>query len=207
MMRYIVCYLIVSAMKYQMRFVIFCKKIGFKKKIMTGANEAKHRRGLEKFYVPISKLHKATRQDFVKIAKEISLQFGLNEDTMERLCDALMERLFADIERMKPWECGECSFMNRKMMVGGLWRLYNQLNECGLCGAKRFEENRKRKQSRANPKETTKYKSYDEPLNKPLQLPPQLKTKWDAIAESSCGQCTMKQTMYLEEFTVPHMNV
>eukprot|EP01083_Nonionella_stella_P004798 13991_1 len=172
-----------------------------KKEIAKWMNRGRNRLQLQKFYGPISKLHKATRGDFIKVAKEISL---FDEDTMERLCDALMERLFADIERMKPWKCSACWFMNRKMMIGGLWCLYNQLNECGLCGTKR--DSRRRRGSDADEKATTHHKSYDEPLSNTLQLPPQLKTKWDAIAKTSYGICTMDQAMYLEEFTLDHMN-
>eukprot|EP01084_Bolivina_argentea_P234864 395376_1 len=37
-------------------------------------------------------------------------------------------------QREPIWECNHCSYINTKIMVGNLWRFYNKLNQCGLCG-------------------------------------------------------------------------
>eukprot|EP01084_Bolivina_argentea_P141518 248672_1 len=92
---------------------------------------------LDKFYYPISKLHGARKQDFVDVAKQIEL---FDNDTVDKLSEFLFNKLFYDIEIIKPWMCDHCSFTNRKMMVGSSWRLYNQLNECGLCGKSRYNK-------------------------------------------------------------------
>eukprot|EP01084_Bolivina_argentea_P097244 174832_1 len=39
-----------------------------------------------------------------------------------------------DKVRAKKWKCNHCCYINQKIMVGGLYRLYNQSSRCGLCG-------------------------------------------------------------------------
>eukprot|EP01083_Nonionella_stella_P031853 87176_1 len=164
-------------------------------------HDNKHK--LEEFYVPISKLHKASRQDFIKIAKKTEL-LQQNPNMIEKLCDQLIERLFTDIERMKPWKCSVCWFMNRKIMVGGLWALYNQLNECGLCGA---EGNKRKtsKRSEDNRKTSKRSKPYREPSPNIAQLPTDLKAWWNDIHNNNKhGICSINRDrkVFLENFTV-----
>ena len=85
---------------------------------------------LELFHGPISKLTKATKRDFEDVIKAINRKYShrlFNVDDSNELCRYLFKKLFHDLEHLKPWSCDRCHFSNRKMMVGGLWRLYNQL--------------------------------------------------------------------------------
>eukprot|EP01083_Nonionella_stella_P022031 60907_1 len=115
---------------------------------------------------------------------------------VEKLGGQLIERLFTDIERMKPWKCKVCGFMNRKQMIGGLWCLYNQLNECGLCGA---EGDKRRKSKREADR---KYKPMTPSISSNtgrIQLPPGLKNRWNGIV----GKCTgtnRDSSVHLQEF-------
>eukprot|EP01084_Bolivina_argentea_P069955 127232_1 len=83
------------------------------------------------YHRPISKSIDVTEQDFVNVTKKIDL---FDKVTSAKLSNHLFEKLLKDIERIKPWKCNFCWFKNRKMMVGGYFRYYNQLNSCGLCG-------------------------------------------------------------------------
>eukprot|EP01084_Bolivina_argentea_P265850 450758_1 len=62
----------------------------------------RNRDALTKFYDAISKLHQATKNDFVKIAEEIKL---FNQYEIDKLSNELIERLFTDIEKIKEWSC------------------------------------------------------------------------------------------------------
>eukprot|EP01084_Bolivina_argentea_P098579 177154_1 len=143
----------------------------------------RNRNKLMKFYEPICKLHKATRQDFVKIAEEIKL---FDEKMIQKLANKLMERLFSDIERMKPWKCQHCWFINRKMMIGGLWCLYNQLNECGLCGEERYK-------IKSSKKKDIKFQRLNDELyniegiENDFELPNELRIKWKSVEPLKCS--------------------
>eukprot|EP01083_Nonionella_stella_P141493 436093_1 len=161
---------------------------------------------LTKFYGPISKLHKASKHDFVTIAYDIGI-FD-DENMIHRLCAKLMERLFTDIERMKPWKCRACWFMNRKMMIGGLWCLYNQLNECGLCGEERHKINKSNK----HPENRTCNQTSNESTEDEFKLPHHVMNEWkDAQAAEHDDEisCTIKdhkkEQIYLERWTVKTM--
>eukprot|EP01084_Bolivina_argentea_P276575 471938_1 len=43
-----------------------------------------------------------------------------------------------DKEKVLPWECQTCQFLNCSLMVNGLWRHYNEGNKCGMCGDSRY---------------------------------------------------------------------
>ncbi len=84
---------------------------------------------LEKFYEPICKLREARQQDFTQVIESINDIIPLfDEDTGNKLCDYLFKKLFYDLEQVNQWRCSFCGFSNRKLMVGGLWRLYNQFS-------------------------------------------------------------------------------
>eukprot|EP01083_Nonionella_stella_P147885 467265_1 len=170
-----------------------------KQRIAAWKIENKHK--LEAFYVPISKLHKASKQDFIKVAKQTKL---FDDNMIQRLSNELMERLFADIEQMKPWKCESCWFMNRKMMVGGLWRLYNRLNECGMCGAQPLHRIEMKQCSSFDNLESVNVTYTSHPLENSPRLPPELMTEWKQIEKTPHGLCAIEhdQTMYLEEFTL-----
>eukprot|EP01083_Nonionella_stella_P073086 197384_1 len=173
-----------------------------KKDIATWKDRNRHK--LEEFYLPISKLHKASRKDFIKVAEKIKL---FDEKMMEKLCDKLMERLFTDIERMKPWKCAVCWFLNRKMMIGGLWCLYGQLNECGLCGAERYKSRTRSRHSTVITR--TQSNTHQEPPVDDLKLPSELNAKWSSIEKTShhgqCANAGNASTVYLEAFSVANM--
>eukprot|EP01084_Bolivina_argentea_P081289 147205_1 len=42
--------------------------------------------------------------------------------------------MWEDKVRAENWKCSHCCYVNQKIMVGGLYRLYNQNSRCGLCG-------------------------------------------------------------------------
>eukprot|EP01084_Bolivina_argentea_P071071 129254_1 len=92
---------------------------------------------LSRFHEPISKRENAVKQDFINVANEIDL---FDEETNNVLCEYLLHKVTNDIQYIKPWDCNHCSFVNRKCMINGLWRYYNQFNECGLCGYLRNEK-------------------------------------------------------------------
>eukprot|EP01083_Nonionella_stella_P004800 13996_1 len=173
-----------------------------KQEIIEWKNKGKNRHKLEEFYAPISKLHKASKHDFIKTAQQIKL---FDETMTHRLCDKLMERLFTDIERIKPWKCNVCWFRNRKMMIGGLWCLYNRLNECGLCGTKRSPHNATNYKHFDVDRNRAQCKLYPDPLQHVLQLPPHIKAEWDQIETTPHGICSMNHTIYVEEFTLRKM--
>eukprot|EP01083_Nonionella_stella_P004799 13992_1 len=164
-----------------------------------------HSDKLKTFYTAIAKQHQASRDDFIKIAKETKL---FDPIMVEKLSEELMDRLFTDIERMKPWKCDECWFLNRKMMIGGLWYLYNQLNECGLCGVERDKKDDEvdvlNKMDRSN---TYHGPSSLEPME--LEESAEAKEEWDEIEHNQMCSITAKNAitikMYLEEFTIKEM--
>eukprot|EP01084_Bolivina_argentea_P314753 545200_1 len=139
------------------------------------------RTSLEKFYVPISKMNQATMQDFIDVVAYInkSLQFELlNPNTTEKLCSYLFHKLFDDIERIRQWRCSNCYFVNRKLMIGALWRFYNQLSECALCGH--------RKDRRiTNIKPLLSYK-HEHTINKST-LPKNVLEIWETVKEIGCN--------------------
>eukprot|EP01084_Bolivina_argentea_P100281 180091_1 len=46
-------------------------------------------------------------------------------------------KMMKDKEKIRPWNCNNCEFLNDRFMVNGLWRYYNETNKCGLCGHSR----------------------------------------------------------------------
>ena len=44
----------------------------------------------------------------------------------------------------KQWECSNCKYVNKPLMVGSLWRFCNEVNICGLCDNHQHAENDKR---------------------------------------------------------------
>eukprot|EP01083_Nonionella_stella_P002440 7039_1 len=38
------------------------------------------------------------------------------------------------------WDCNHCAYRNVSLVVGSLWRFYNKMCECALCGAHRYVE-------------------------------------------------------------------
>eukprot|EP01083_Nonionella_stella_P193970 715789_1 len=98
-----------------------------------------------------------------------------------------------DKEKMRPWICQSCEFVNCKLKVDGLWRYYNQANKCGLCGDSRHEilndikddEQPRRHLRRRNTMAFSAFKTYQSQLNATQQ--PIIDTeKWDEIDDSEC---------------------
>eukprot|EP01084_Bolivina_argentea_P314752 545196_1 len=161
---------------------------------------------LDKFYDPISKLGNARMEDFKNVAKEIKL---FEKNIQDKLCNYLFNKLFYDIEHIKPWQCKYCSFSNRKMMVGGLWRLYNQLNQCGLCGHSRYGESAKlSQQSEVEMKNIVESKDENSLLHKHIS---ELNVYWIKVSASKhfkskeCNHKSKKSNinqMYLDGLNV-----
>eukprot|EP01084_Bolivina_argentea_P223310 377862_1 len=140
------------------------------------------RNALEKYYDPISKLDKATQHDFVDITNSIIKDTNfitLDTDMIDELCNKLIKQLFMDIEKTKPWKCN-CWFINRKIMVNGLWRLYNQLNVCGMCGAPRAENKIRQRNNSINDKEI------DESNKTDLKLPDEVSIYYKKVKLETC---------------------
>eukprot|EP01084_Bolivina_argentea_P069956 127233_1 len=98
--------------------------------IMSQEFKLKCKEDLMAFHAPISKSVEATLEDFIDVANKID---WIDEKTGKELSEHLYKTLLSDTERIKPWQCNHCRFVNRKMMVGGYFRFYNRLNSCGLC--------------------------------------------------------------------------
>eukprot|EP01084_Bolivina_argentea_P223308 377859_1 len=149
----------------------------------------KNRDKLLKFYEPISKGNKATKEHFLKIIEETHLFEIDNKTIAEKLCNNLMYTLFTDIENTKTWQCNQCAFMNRKMMVNGLWRLYNQSNICGLCGFPRYIDNKDVLSQNSNQIKVTQSPNdtIDESTQKNLKLPQKLITNWKLLKTHTCS--------------------
>eukprot|EP01083_Nonionella_stella_P068578 182235_1 len=60
-----------------------------------------------------------------------------NSDDAMVLSKYLYIKMMDDKERVRPWVCEMCQFLNCKRMVDGLWRYYNEAQNCGLCGVSR----------------------------------------------------------------------
>eukprot|EP01084_Bolivina_argentea_P223319 377873_1 len=58
---------------------------------------------------------------------------GIKDDTISNDVSIQTETIYASNES-KSWECGRCSYNNIPLMVNSLWRYYDKLNECNLCG-------------------------------------------------------------------------
>ena len=80
---------------------------------------------------PIMKRDKVKIKDLYEVAKDIDI---FDNDTAMKLSKYLYIKMVDDKEKVRPWKCQTCHFLNCKLMVGGLWRYYNQTNKCGLCG-------------------------------------------------------------------------
>eukprot|EP01083_Nonionella_stella_P080814 222215_1 len=39
------------------------------------------------------------------------------------------------------WECDHCGYTNQRVMIGGVWKLYNQSHFCGLCSESKSYDN------------------------------------------------------------------
>eukprot|EP01083_Nonionella_stella_P081885 225813_1 len=161
---------------------------------------------LDKFYEPISKLHGVRLQDLVDVAMQIKL---FDDETAQKLSKFLFDKLFYDMEHIKPWPCKMCKFLNRKMMVGCLWRLYNQLNECGLCGVCRYNQtNVSTTASCTTDTSAPNAQSHDnvEPkttLGNDIETL-QSQVNWNAIVKKACSLKPNHQdgAMYLDACTV-----
>eukprot|EP01084_Bolivina_argentea_P251235 421303_1 len=163
-----------------------------------------YRKQLMQFYEPIAKQKEATTQDFIDVAYNINLFDG---NVINNLCEYLLNKLMSDIEYIKPWECNHCSFINRKQMVGGLWRLYNQLNQCGLCGDLR---------NQSNQNNNTNNNIIQQQNAKKFELPEVVSTNWSEIEEDECNygkeitsikECDSEQVIYLlEHYFIDNIN-
>eukprot|EP01084_Bolivina_argentea_P279412 477680_1 len=67
------------------------------------------------------------------IAKSSKI-FSKDPDMCDELVNYLFCKMWEDKVRAKNWNCSHCCYLNQKIMVGGLYRLYNQNSRCGLCG-------------------------------------------------------------------------
>eukprot|EP01083_Nonionella_stella_P079973 219527_1 len=45
-----------------------------------------------------------------------------------------------EVQDATVWDCNHCAYRNVPLMVGSLWRFYNKMCECALCGAHRYVE-------------------------------------------------------------------
>eukprot|EP01084_Bolivina_argentea_P249776 418285_1 len=103
----------------------FTQKLAFAKK---------YSKLLQEFGKEISK----REQIDVKNLYDIAISFDIfGHDISMKISKYLFQKMFDDRELLKDWKCKKCHFANCELMVDGLWRLYNQLNKCGLCGNNR----------------------------------------------------------------------
>eukprot|EP01083_Nonionella_stella_P318545 1164958_1 len=98
--------------------------------------------------------NKVTITTLYDIAKEISI---FDEETAMKLSKYLYIKMMDDKEKIVPWECQTCQFLNCQLMVDGLWRHYNEGNKCGLCGDSRYIITNKVTRSKSNGKQSSKY--------------------------------------------------
>eukprot|EP01084_Bolivina_argentea_P056853 103974_1 len=146
----------------------------------------------KRFYDPISKGNMVREQDFLNVAATINI---FDDITKSQLAKYLFEKLLEDIERIHPWTCDYCHFINRKVMVDGMWRLYNQLRSCGLCGTCRHcKKDHLTVPSAKGSRQPLKYNAID--------LPPCVKKKWSLIHKigKECQYVRSEKQLYLENF-------
>eukprot|EP01083_Nonionella_stella_P165564 551065_1 len=86
------------------------------------------------FATPILKREEVTAKELYNVAKTMEI---FNSDEAMVLSKYLYIKMMDDKERVRPWLCEMCHFLNCKRMVDGLWRYYNESHECGLCGVSR----------------------------------------------------------------------
>eukprot|EP01084_Bolivina_argentea_P302136 521465_1 len=160
---------------------------------------SKFKQQLSRFYYPISD-PSVTKDDLIKIAATIKV---FDNKTKQKLCNYLFEKLLSDIESIKPWECQQCLFMNRRMMVGGLWRLYPQLSECGLCGVQRGKNKLNMFDIKSSNIKNEKA-DLDRIYGKSLCLPKILINDWNRIKDIKCNykQDIKSKQIYLEKCNV-----
>eukprot|EP01083_Nonionella_stella_P158867 517557_1 len=60
------------------------------------------------------------------------------------------------------WKCENCGFINERLMIGGLWRLYHLYDSCGLCGDKRDEDLNSKTSRTTEPREVQWHKFTDD---------------------------------------------
>eukprot|EP01083_Nonionella_stella_P179301 636196_1 len=60
------------------------------------------------------------------------------------------------------WKCENCGFINERLMIGGLWRLYHLYDSCGLCGDKRDEALNSKTSLTTEPREVQWHKFADD---------------------------------------------
>eukprot|EP01084_Bolivina_argentea_P150149 262214_1 len=98
---------------------------------------ASHRKLLKNITTVIQRKDDITLEEIVHVIDST----GLFETVMsQRLAERLFAKILDDRERIKPWQCNHCCYVNGKIMVGGLFRLYQEISECGLCGSLRCGE-------------------------------------------------------------------
>eukprot|EP01084_Bolivina_argentea_P190538 327400_1 len=173
------------------------------------------KKSLMLYHTAICKNHiDITEQHFVNITNEIDL---FDKETSQQLSYYLFKKILQDIERIKPWSCKHCWFKNRKMMIGGYFRYYNQLQWCGLCGKLRKVE-RKHKEL-LEEKELNKNNANNDyhisrPSNK-LSLP-YIANNWTMINDIKCSfkrndvyiqSCDVEQMVILIKLVIKTLNV
>eukprot|EP01084_Bolivina_argentea_P173485 300502_1 len=90
---------------------------------------------LKKFEKPVKKREKVTFMDLYKVAKAVAV---FDAKTADKLAQYLQVKIMRDKEKIVPWECQTCQFLNTPLVVNGLWRYYNEGNKCGMCGDSRY---------------------------------------------------------------------
>eukprot|EP01084_Bolivina_argentea_P268744 456564_1 len=58
---------------------------------------------------------------------------GIKDYSINNDVSIQTETIYASTQS-ESWECESCSYNNIPLMVNSLWRYYNKLNECNLCG-------------------------------------------------------------------------
>eukprot|EP01083_Nonionella_stella_P190263 704683_1 len=87
---------------------------------------------------------KVTIRDLHGVARRMKI---FDEETAKKLSKYLYIKMMDDKQKIVPWECKTCQFLNSTIMVNGLWRHYNEGNECGMCGDPRYVPTNKVKKS------------------------------------------------------------
>eukprot|EP01084_Bolivina_argentea_P249777 418288_1 len=148
----------------------FTQKLAFAKK---------YSKLLQEFGKEISK----REQIDVKNLYDIAISFDIfGHDISMKISKYLFQKMFDDRELLKPWKCKHCFFVNCELMIDGLWRLYNQINKCGLCGTIENSNNgiqSQQAQSKIH---------FDQPKQETIaiQLPDDILQEWSYLDDVEC---------------------